>query len=291
MKIVILDIASSWLKELSSALGSGNLYNDLLMLAIAIVLLAVFFASIVILKALKSVLHLTHPHFDAEQKMQRAFAKKEKSQKRRAYWNKLMGLRPISEEKEIEIDHEYDGIKELDNPVPLWFNGLFYASIAFSVVYLLSYHVFGWGMLQEQEYEHEMAKAERARQDWLVQAANNVDESNVMLDQSATVIQAGSVLFAQNCAVCHGNAGEGGIGPNLVDEYWIHGHDIQGVFRVVKYGVPEKGMVPWEQSLTPAQIAEVSNYIISLKGTNPPNQKEPQGAKVEETPAQAASLN
>jgi len=89
------------------------------------------------------------------------------------------------------------------------------------------------------------------------------------------------VVFLEHCAVCHGNAGEGGIGPNMADDYWLHGGEIKDIFRTVKYGVPDKGMVPWEQTLSPGQIAEVSNFIVTLRGTNPPNAKAPQGEKVE----------
>ena len=149
------------------------------------------------------------------------------------------------------------------------------------------YHVFGWGLNQDQEYEREMALAEVARQEWLAQSANNVDENNVELNGSPEVLASGQAIFTQNCAACHGGSGEGGIGPNLTDEYWLHGGDIKSIFKVVKYGVLDKGMVPWEQNLTPGQIAEVSNYILSLQGTNPPNAKAPQGQleEVETTPA------
>src|SRR5690606_8796428 len=215
------------------------------------------------------------PHLAAEQEV-----KKSKKIDWQAIWAKLLSLRPLEEEKDIEIDHEYDGIKELDNPVPAWFNALFYSTITFGIVYLLVYHVFGWGLNQDQEYNREMALAERARQEYLAQSANLIDESTVEIDATGAMAAAGKGIYMANCAVCHGNAGEGGIGPNLADEYWLHGGDIKDIFAVVKYGVPDKGMVPWEQTLTPGQIAEVSNYIFSLIGTNPPNAKEPQGDKV-----------
>ncbi|HLW50654.1 MAG TPA: cytochrome c, partial [Sphingobacteriaceae bacterium] len=130
-------------------------------------------------------------------------------------------------------------------------------------------------------YEREMALAEAAKQEWLAQSSNNIDESNVEVDNSPAVIEAGFAIYTQNCAVCHGAVGEGGIGPNMADDYWIHGGEIEDIFRIVKYGVIDKGMIPWEQSLTPMQIAEVSNYILTLRGTNPPDAKEPQGDKVE----------
>lgn len=261
--------ASEW------AFGSGNIYNDILIIALIVVMIALLASALVVNKAMKSIINLTMPHLATEQQ-----AKKTKKIDWQAILAKLLSLRPIEEEKDLEIDHEYDGIKELDNPVPAWFNALFYSTITFGVVYLLVYHVFGWGPNQDQEYQREMALAERAKQEFLAQSANLIDESTIEIDATGTLSASGKAIYMANCAVCHGNAGEGGIGPNLTDEYWLHGGDIKDVFAVVKYGVPEKGMVPWEQTLTPGQIAEVSNYIITLAGTNPPNPKEPQGEKV-----------
>ncbi len=258
---------------------SDNIHNDILMIALVIVMITMLAAAWMVLKAMRVITRLTLPGLEEEEKAARLAAKEERHIRRKASWNKLWGLRPISEEKDLLIEHEYDGIKELDNPTPAWFMGLFYASIAFAVVYLCVYHVFGWGMDQDQEYVVEMQHAEAERQVYLAQAANLVDENTVEEDLSPEVISAGSAIYAQYCAVCHGAAGEGLIGPNLADEYWLHGGDVKSIFHTIKYGVPDKGMVPWEQNLTPAQIAEVSNYIISLRGTNPPNPKAPEGVK------------
>lgn len=261
--------ASEW------AFGSGNIYNDILIIALLVVMIALLASALVVNKAMKSIINLTMPEVAAKEK-----AKKAKKINWQAIWAKLLSLRPIEEEKDLEIDHAYDGIKELNNPVPAWFNALFYSTITFGVVYLLVYQVFGWGPNQEQEYQREMALAEKAKQEYLAQAANLIDESSIEVDETGALAASGKAIFTANCAVCHGNAGEGGIGPNLTDEYWLHGGDIKDIFTVVKYGVPDKGMVPWEQTLTPGQIAEVSNYIVTLVGTNPPNPKDPQGEKV-----------
>lgn len=274
---VIMNIDNSMVNEVSQIIGTGNVYNDILFIALLILMIIVLAAAVVILKAMRGILRLNDPNFEVEEKARKVQVKKEKAVKRKQIWNNILGLRPIEEEKDIMIDHSYDDITELDNPIPVWFNGLFYSSIVFGVIYLLTYHVFGWGMLQDQEYEYEVAQAEIARQAYLAQAANLVDENTVVLDFDPAVIQAGSAIFSLNCAVCHGANGEGGIGPNLTDDYYLHGGDVKDIFKVVKYGVPEKGMVPWEQSLTPAQISEVSNYIMTLVGTTPANPKEPQG--------------
>ncbi len=258
----------------------ANINHDILTMAVVVVMAVILVAALMVLRAVRVMVRVAMPQVLADEKAAKAAAKQARRAGRRQWWNKLMGLRPMAEEKDLVIDHEYDGITELDNPVPAWFNGMFYASLAFAVVYLCVYHVFGWGATQEEEYAREMARAEQARQEWLAQAANNIDENTVTLDVSPETVAAGMAIFTQNCAACHGGAGEGGIGPNLTDDYWLHGGGVKDVFRVIKYGVLDKGMVPWEQSLTPAQIAEVANYIMSIRGSNPPNAKEPQGEKV-----------
>ncbi|WP_353181650.1 cbb3-type cytochrome c oxidase N-terminal domain-containing protein [Parapedobacter lycopersici] len=280
-------VASDAAETVSRTFSSGNSSNDLLMIALVVVMVVILVAAAVVLKAMQTMIKMTMPQLLEDEKAAVSAARADRRTRRITRWNKLMGLRPIAEEEELVIDHAYDDIKELDNPVPAWFNALFYGSMAFAVIYLCVYHVFGWGLNQDQEYEREMALAEVARQEWLAQSANNVDENNVELNGSPEVLASGQAIFTQNCAACHGGSGEGGIGPNLTDEYWLHGGDIKSIFKVVKYGVLDKGMVPWEQNLTPGQIAEVSNYILSLQGTNPPNAKAPQGQleEVETTPA------
>lgn len=254
--------------------GSGSVYQDILIIVFVVTMIVLLISALTVNKAMRSILRMTMPHILEEEKL----VKIRRKESRKSFWNNLLGLRPISEEKDLMIDHEYDGITELDNPIPIWFNALFYSSMAFAVVYLLIYHVFSWGMNQDQEYVQEMGKAEIARQEYLAQAANLVDESNVIYD--ASQVAAGSAIFQANCVACHGGAGEGSIGPNLVDRYWLHGGEVKDIFKTVKYGIPDKGMVPWEQTLTPAQIAEVSSYIISIRDTKPANPKEPQGIEV-----------
>ncbi len=190
-------------------------------------------------------------------------------------WNKILSLRPLSEEKDMMLDHEFDGIGELDNPTPPWFMWLFYSTIAFAVIYILNFHVLGYGKMQEEEYAIEMKEAAVAKIAYLAKAANNVDENNVKEDPSK--IAAGAAIYNANCVACHGDKGQGGVGPNLTDKFWIHGGSIGNIFKTIKYGVPEKGMISWEKTLNPKQMAELSNYVLSLKGTNPPNPKAPQG--------------
>jgi cytochrome c oxidase cbb3-type subunit 3 len=244
--------------------------------------------AIVIQKAMRSMLKITMPEAMRREAEQAQVERTERKIKWKKSWNNLLGLRPIEEEKDIMIDHEYDGIVELDNPIPLWFNVLFYSTVVFGIAYLFVYHVFGWGMNQDQEYLHEVAQAEKAKEEYLAQSANLIDETSVEFDPAMAV--AGKAIFMTNCAPCHGNAGEGTIGPNLTDRFWLHGGEIKEVFHTVKYGVPEKGMVPWEQTLTPAQIAEVSSYIITLRDTNPANPKAAEGVEVTYASAEASDV-
>lgn len=252
----------------------------LLIIASVVLLLVILVASLVLLRAFRTILKLTMPELEQQEKEAKKLKKAPKAGQQ-TFWQKVLGLRPIEEEEDLLIDHTYDGIQELDNPTPVWFNALFYSTIVFAVGYLLVYQVFGWGMNQEQEYLAEMEAAEKQRTEFLASSGTNIDENSVELDQSPEMVTAGQEIYLQSCGVCHGNQGEGMIGPNLTDEYWLHGGDIKDIFRVVKYGVPDKGMVPWESSLTPVQIAQVSNFIASIGGTNPPNPKEPQGDKYE----------
>lgn len=256
---------------------------NLLIIVALVLLLVLLLVSLSLLKAFNLVLKLSKLNNEVEIKIEKKSAKNLQAKKpgEQTFWQKVLGLRPIEEEEDLLIDHSYDGIQELDNPTPVWFNALFYSTIVFAVGYLLVYHVFGWGMTQDEEYLAEMQAAEQQKMEYLASSGTNVDENSVELDLSTAMVSAGQEIYLQSCGVCHGNQGEGMIGPNLVDDYWIHGGDIKDVFRVVKYGVPDKGMVPWESSLTPVQIAQVSNFIISIGGTNPDNQKEPQGEKLE----------
>lgn len=266
--------AEQALQNSSWEFGAVNIYGDILMVTLIIVMITLLFFAVVVNNAIRSVLNLTIPDYEKQRKEEKVA----KAIRAKVKWNKLLGVRPIEEEKDIEIDHEFDGIKELDNPVPIWFNALFYGTICFGLIYLMIYHVFGWGMNQDQEYVHEMAVAEKAKQEYLAQAANLIDENSI--EVNLDMAPAGKILYAANCVSCHGANGEGGIGPNLTDRSWIHGAEIKDIFKTVKYGVPAKGMVPWEQTLTPGQIAEVSNYILTLRDTNPANAKAAEGVEV-----------
>lgn len=192
-------------------------------------------------------------------------------------WNRMNASVPIEEEATVMTSHSYDGIMELDNKLPPWWLYSFYATIVFGVIYLLHFHVFKTGDLQEAEYVAEMQKAEEEVQTYLASLDNLIDESTVSLTMEEADLSEGKALFISKCAACHGQNGEGGVGPNFADQYWIHGGDIKSIFKTVKYGVPSKGMISWKSQMNPKEMQQVSSYIITLEGTNPPNQKDAQG--------------
>lgn len=212
---------------------------------------------------------------------------KKKSSERPTIWTKLLSLKPLSAEKDLEIPHAYDGIKELNNPIPAWFNVLFYGTIIFGAFYLYYYHIGGQGERQDDEYKTEMAKAEIAKQKFLAKSASAVDENTVKVDPAQIAV--GKGVFDANCIACHGQHAEGLVGPNLTDEYWLHGGSIKDIFKVIKYGVPEKGMVSWEKNMSSGNISAVANYILSLQGSKPANAKAPQGEKYDPAEPEATT--
>ncbi|PZX51053.1 cytochrome c oxidase cbb3-type subunit 3 [Algoriphagus ratkowskyi] len=174
-------------------------------------------------------------------------------------------------------DHSYDGIQELDNFMPPWLQYVFSGTIIIAVVYFGYYTVLGFGMTGIEEYEEEIRIAAVEAEARGVSSLASIDETNVELDNSAAAISTGKTIYDSNCAACHAADLGGGIGPNLTDQYWLHGGDIKDVFTVVKYGVIAKGMVPWEDQLSPTEIQDVSSYILSMQGTTPAVAKEAQG--------------
>lgn len=191
----------------------------------------------------------------------------------------LTKAKPIEQEEDILLDHNYDGIKELDNHLPPWWKWLFYITIIWSIGYLLIYHVFNWLPLSAEAYQSSIMKAEAAMEARMADAPTEaIDENNVALVTEAAALSSGETIFKRQCAVCHAQDGGGGVGPNLTDDYWIHGGDIADLFVTIKYGVPEKGMISWESQLNPAEMRNVASYIlVELVGTEPANPKAPQG--------------
>ena len=192
-------------------------------------------------------------------------------------YKKLVGTRPMEEEGELILDHNYDGIKELDNNLPPWWLWGFYASIFFAAFYLLKYHVFN-GDSQIDEYETELAQAKIDLEEYKKTAKDLVDFNTVELLTDASDLSSGKAIFEANCVACHMSDGGGGIGPNLTDHNWILGGGIKNVFKTVSEGGRDgKGMIAWKSTLKPAEIAQVSSYLLTLEGTTPAKPKAPEG--------------
>jgi cytochrome c oxidase cbb3-type subunit III len=204
--------------------------------------------------------------------------------------SKMTDYVPLEKEEEILMDHEYDGIKELDNNLPPWWVYGFYLTIVFAVIYLFHFHVMpipGLDRLvilgevekgtQTELYIQEMKLAEEQKAAYMAKMADAVTENTVTLITDISKLDKGKEIYKMNCVACHGMNGEGGVGPNFADQYWIHGGDIKDLFKVIKYGVPTKGMIAWQGQLSPSQMQEVASYILTFQGTNPANGKEPQG--------------
>ena len=199
-----------------------------------------------------------------------------------SWWSKLMASMtravPVEKEETVMLDHNYDGIRELDNHLPPWWSWLFIITIVWSAFYLLAYHVFDALPLPEEEYRTEIALADEKKQARMA-SGDVIDEDTVEATTDAASLAKGKQIYNMNCAACHKEDGGGSIGPNLTDEYWIHGGSIKDIFTVVKYGVPEKGMISWQNQLSPEQMRDVSSYILTMQGTNPPGAKAPEGER------------
>lgn len=184
---------------------------------------------------------------------------------------------PIEDEKQLLLDHDYDGIKELDNNLPPWWVYLFYACIIFSAIYLVRYEIMG-APDQEAELKSEMAQAKIEVAEYMKTAPDLMDEKTVTLLTDPADLTSGKTIFETNCAACHRADGGGQIGPNLTDDNWILGGGIKNLFHTITNGGRDgKGMIAWKGTLKPKEIQAVSSYIISLKGSNPKDPKAPEG--------------
>lgn len=191
---------------------------------------------------------------------------------------KFYGLKPLSMEGELIMDdHEYDGIVELKNGMPPWLQAFFAVTVLFAISYWTYYMVLGVGPDQYQEYQTQVDIANKKKEERNKMYANSIDENNVELTTEAADLDKGKSIFIENCATCHKETGGGDSGPNLTDQYWIHGGGIKNIFKTVKYGFVEKGMPGWSDKLNPLQIKQVASYVMSLQGSNPPGAKEPKG--------------
>lgn len=203
------------------------------------------------------------------------------------FTQKMNASVPVEQEKNIELDHSYDGIKELDNHLPPWWKWLFYGTIGWAFIYIIVFHFSSILPLSQEEYQNEVALAEeQSRQRKASQPeAEAIDENNLAFINDAAIIEKGKNVFANNpCGSCHRNDGGGNtIGPNLTDEYWIHGGDAKSIFNTIKNGAVDKGMPAWGKAMSPEDVRDLTFYIMSLQGTTPPDAKAPQGELFKQT--------
>ncbi len=202
--------------------------------------------------------------------------------------NYMTRLQPMEKEKDIMFHHDFDGIRELDNRIPPWFNFLFYGTIIWAVIYMLVFHIFDDGQVQIKEYMAEVNQASMERE-ILIKSGAFINEETVAYLNDAATLSEGKDIFAKNCVTCHMADGGGLVGPNLTDEFWINGGGIKNVFKTIKDGVPAKGMISWQTQLDSKKMQSVASYVLSLQGTKPANPKEPQGNKWEEPKADSTA--
>ncbi len=241
-----------------------------------LMVLLILIAIEVILKSVENVMFQTLSS-EAQERYLLAKNKRPEFKWVNKLYKRLTRSRAIDKEQEIILDHNYDGIRELDNVLPPWWVYMFYVTILFGLVYLVRFHIAG-DYTQAIEYENEVAEAKIAIEEYKKTAKNLVDVNTVEVLTEASDLSAGEKIFTTNCVVCHMADGGGGIGPNLTDNYWILGGGIKNVFRTISEGGRDgKGMVAWKQSLKPLEMAQVASYVLQFQGTTAGNPKAAEG--------------
>jgi cytochrome c oxidase cbb3-type subunit 3 len=247
---------------------------------VSVFLFVFLFLLIAIEITVNAVDTITYHLLTEEQKAQLAVANKVSITDSQWYKNLLKALtksEPIENEGQLLLDHDYDGIKELDNTLPPWWVYLFYGCIIFAGIYLVRYEIMG-GDNQEMELKKEMAQAKIDVAAYMKTAPDQMDETKVVLLTDAPSLADGKTIFANNCVPCHRPDAGGKIGPNLTDDHWILGGGIKNVFHTITNGGRDgKGMIAWKVSLKPTEIQKVASYVLSLQGSNPKDPKAPDG--------------
>jgi cytochrome c oxidase cbb3-type subunit 3 len=195
---------------------------------------------------------------------------------------------PVEKEADVMLDHDYDGIKELDNALPPWWKYGFYLTIGVAFIYLLNFHVMGNGLNPTQEYNAEVDKAKIAKEAYEATNKDRIDENNVPM-ANADGIKAGQALFEANCIACHLKDGGGNVGPNLTDDYWLHKGSLNDIYHTIKNGYADKGMQSWAGKFTEKEISYLASFVKSLRGTKPAVAKAQQGEFYVDAPAVADS--
>ena len=256
---------------------TSNEYPTALLNPMVIAILGLFMLILVALETILGAIQSIASQLITEEQKER-LAKEKEARKTNQFSSKvrkfLMGTKRVEDAEVLLEDHDYDGIRELDNPLPPWWIYLFYGTLIFGVYYMIQYHIFD-GQDQYQEYTQEVVLADREIEAYQNQLPKKQD---LVASQDDNMLAQGKKIYDLYCKVCHRPDGGGGIGPNLTDVFWILGGDIKSVYATIENGGrPGKGMVAWKSSLNASQMEQVTNYILSLQGTNPPNPKAPEG--------------
>jgi cytochrome c oxidase cbb3-type subunit 3 len=266
---------------------------------VSIFLLFFLFLLVAVEITISAVDNVTY-HLLSEEEKQKLIENEELSVTERKWYKKMMQMltksKPMAMEGELLLDHDYDGIKELDNDLPPWWKYLFIGSVIFAAIYLVRFEVLD-GDNPEMELKKEMAEAKIALEEYKKTAPDLMDEDKVTLLTDASDLAKGKAIFTTNCIACHRADAGGQIGPNLTDQHWILGGGIKNVFRTLtEGGRAGKGMISWKSILKPTEMQQVGSYVLSLQGTNPVDGKPPEGeiwkdenAPKEEAPDAAAT--
>lgn len=261
---------------------------------ISLFLLVFLFLLIAIEITMNAVDTITYHLLTDEQKAQLDAAQNMSISESQWYKNMVKALTkstPIESEDDLLLQHDYDGIKELDNTLPPWWVYLFYLTIVFAVVYLVRFHMMG-GDTQEMELKNELAQAKIEVAAYLKTAPDMMDEKTVTLLTDPTSLAEGKTIYTTNCVACHRPDAGGQIGPNLTDDQWILGGGIKNVFHTMMNGGRDgKGMISWKTTLKPKEMQKVASYVLSLRGTNPKDPKAPEGEIWVDTAAVAPSVD
>ncbi len=277
--VMLLFVSTAFAQDAEIVQASGSsLIGGLSKTTFYSLLSVIILELIVIAFLVKTFFLFTRLEKSIIQKSPEAIAEKKKQ--KWAWFERLNNTRSLdaASEAQVNLGHDYDGIGELDNPTPPWWQWGFRLSILFAFVYMYVYHVAESAPLQIEELAIANEKAEQQIASYLATSSNLVDENNVTYLDGASDLAAGQTIFVAVCAACHGVDGGGTIGPNLTDTYWLHGGSMKDIFRTIKYGVPEKGMMSWKEDYSPKQIAQIASYVHSIVGTKPIDPKPAEGA-------------
>ena len=223
---------------LAMAEGSAksNSYLDWMFQNIFLVLGIIVFAGVgmTLWNAMNGIVEHQKREFLREKGVEPSLVKVEKKESLlKVLYDKAWSLVPMDKEGDIDLGHDYDGIRELDNRLPPWWVWTFYITIFIGIGYLYVYHGSDIGLSQQEEYAEEMRVGEEQKAAFTARQKNSIDEKNLAYVTDAKVLDKAKGIYIANCAACHGAEGQGGVGPNMTDDYWVHGGSLSDVYQTI----------------------------------------------------------